>query len=358
MKASVTPLNLLINNRHKLSDIHMANISQLDLNLLRLFDAVYRTRSISKAAQQLGLSQPATSQALTRLRVALGDPLFERTSMGVRPTERADRLARSVQAGLAVLEAGLEESADFDPLTSTANIRLHLTDIGEARFLPRLMEALRQRAPRVQLTAQAWPQDTLSESLDNGQLHFAIGFLPNVTETAQQELIADRYLLLLRAGHPFARLAQSEHVSPERLRELDYVVVRSHAATARILQLWGLEHRVRLVTSSFLALPAIVRSTDLAVLMPREIALGFQPPDQYLLVEPGLPLKDFTVSLHWSRRFEQRPMQRWFRHLVLELFAQDPAALTPFGATSASSAAYASPRSRRKTSSRKTDPAA
>jgi len=336
----------------------MANISNLDLNLLRLFDAVYRTRNISKAAEQLGLSQPATSQALTRLRIALGDALFERTSMGVRPTERADRLARSVQAGLAMLEAGLEEGAEFDPRTSTAEIRLHLTDIGEARFLPRLMEALRQRAPQVQLTAQAWPQDAIVEGLDNGQLHFAIGFLPSVTETAQQELIADRYLLLLRAGHPFAKMAQSGRITPERLRELDYVVVRSHAATARILHLWGLEHRVRLVTSSFLALPAIVRSTDLAVLMPREIALGFQPPGQYLLIEPGLPLRDFTVSLHWSRRFEQRPMHRWFRQLVLELFAQDPASVTPNAATSASSSAYASQRNRRKTPSRKTDPAA
>jgi len=334
----------------------MANISNIDLNLLRLFDAIYRTRNISKAAEQLGLSQPATSQALTRLRVALGDALFERTSMGVRPTERADRLARSVQAGLAVLEAGLEEDRGFDPLTSTTEVRLHLTDIGEARFLPRLMEALRTRAPQLQVTTQAWPQSAIVEGLGNGQLHFAIGFLPSVTETAQQVLIADRYLLLLRAGHPLSAQTRHSAITPERLHEIEYVVVRSHNATARILQLLGLEHRVRLVTSSFLALPAIVRSTDLGVLMPREIALGFQPPDRYLLLEPGLPLKDFTVSLHWSRRFEQQPMQRWFRQLVLELFGQAPEPLTPTAATAVPSSASASPRNRRKTPSRRTAP--
>ena len=80
----------------------MANIDTIDLNLLRLFDAVYRTRNVSRAAEELGLSQPATSQALTRLRLLLRDPLFERVAGGVRPTARSERLAHSVQAGLAL----------------------------------------------------------------------------------------------------------------------------------------------------------------------------------------------------------------------------------------------------------------
>lgn len=296
------------------------DIGSLDLNLLRVFDAVYRTRNISKAAHQLGLSQPATSQALTRLRIAMGDPLFERTSGGVRPTERADRLARSVQAGLALLEAGLGEDTDFDPNTSTAEVRLHLTDIGEARFLPRLMGALRTRAPHLQIQSRAWATAEIAEGLDNGQLHFAIGFLPEITETAKCELLADRYLLLLRAGHPLTRRTASRTLPPDQLSELDYVVVRSHDATNRILQMLGLEHRICLVTGNFLALPAIVRSTDLGVLMPREIAMNFEPNDRFDLIEPGLPLKDFKVALHWSRRFERQPMQRWFRELLLELF--------------------------------------
>lgn len=117
----------------------MANIDTIDLNLLRLFDAVYRTRNVSRAAEELGLSQPATSQALTRLRLLLRDPLFERVAGGVRPTARSERLAHSVQAGLALLEAGLNEGERFDPATTDAELRLHLSDIGEGRFLPPLM---------------------------------------------------------------------------------------------------------------------------------------------------------------------------------------------------------------------------
>lgn len=298
----------------------MTNIETLDLNLLRLFDAVYRTRNISRAAEQLGLSQPATSQALTRLRLAIRDPLFERAMGGVRPTERADRLAASVQAGLALLQAGLQEDQQFNPLTSTAEVRLHLTDIGEARFLPRLMAALRERAPQLRVNAKTWAPGDVPTALDNGQLHFAIGFLPGAEDTAKLNLLTDRYLLLLRAKHPKAEQAKNGSLRLEQLADLHYLAVRSHTDTLRILQTLRLEHRVRLTTSSFLALPAIVRATDLGVLMPREIAMGFEPSKAYCLLEPRLPLRDFTVSLHWSRRHEHQPMHRWLRALVAELF--------------------------------------
>lgn len=320
MRCSFSLAYPLINNMNLLSIIHMAHIDHLDLNLLRLFDAIYRARNISRAASQLGLSQPATSQALTRLRLALRDPLFQRAPGGVRPTERADRLARSVQGGLALLEAGLGEDERFDPQTSSAELRLHLTDIGEARFLPRLMEALRERAPHMQVHARTWQHADIVPALDDGRLHFAIAFLPTVQETAKLALLTDRYALLLRAGHPFARKSAKSPASIDRLADLDFVAVRSHGETMRILQTLHLEHRIRLVASNFLALPAIVRSTDLAVLMPREIAMTFQPMEGFSLTEPGLPLRDFTVSLHWSRRHEHLPMSRWVRALLVELF--------------------------------------
>ena len=303
-----------------LNDIHEMNIESLDLNLLRVFDTVYRTRNISRAAEQLGLSQPATSQALTRLRLLLRDQLFERAVGGVRPTERAHRLARSVQAGMALLEEGLQEDDQFDPLTSTKEVRLHLTDIGEARFLPRLMEAIRERAPNMQVQARAWAPGDVAKGLETGQLHFAIGFLPGVQETATEKLLTDRYVLLLRADHPVSRFAKAGKLPQEKLTELNYVSVRSHTDTMRILQLLGLENQVRLVTSNFLALPAIIRSTDLGVLMPREIAIGFDPSNCFGLFDSTLPLREFTVSLHWSRRFQHLPMHQWLRKLIIDLF--------------------------------------
>jgi DNA-binding transcriptional LysR family regulator len=298
----------------------MANIDSIDLNLLRLFDAVYRTRNVSRAAEELGLSQPATSQALSRLRLLLRDPLFERVAGGVRPTARSERLAHSVQAGLALLEAGLKEDESFDPATTDAELRLHLSDIGEGRFLPPLMTTFREIAPNLRITSRAWPPEAISEALDNGQLHFALGFLPTVSGSAQAEMLTDRYQIFVRAGHPVTRHAVGGALSADAIARLDFVSVRSHAQTQRILEMLHLDPRIRLVVSSFTALPPIIRATDLAVLMPRQIGLGLEPVDAFALLEPALPQRDFSVALHWSRRHAQNAMLRWAREVILGLF--------------------------------------
>jgi len=298
----------------------MANIRSIDLNLLRLFDAVYRTRNVSRAADELGLSQPATSQALSRLRLLLRDPLFERVAGGVRPTARSERLARSVQAGLALLEAGLNEGESFDPAVTEAELRLHLSDIGEGRFLPPLMTTFREIAPNLRITARAWPHERISEALDKGQLDFALGFLPTVGGTARVELLTDRYQIFVRAGHPVTQLAVNGALSAEAIARLDFVAVRSHAQTQRMLEMLHLEPRIRLVVSSFTALPPIIRATDLAVLMPRQIGGGLEPVGAFTLLEPTLPQRDFSVALHWSRRHGQSAMLRWAREIILDLF--------------------------------------
>jgi len=300
----------------------MTDINLLDLNLLRLFDAVYRKRNVSRAAEELGLSQPSASQGLTRLRLLLRDPLFERMSAGVRPTDRAHRLSRSVQAGLALLEAGLAETEEFDPSTSTAELRMHLSDIGEARFLPRIMTLFQEIAPNLQVQTRAYPHDMIALELDRGHLHFAIGYLPTVDSSARIELLTDRYQVFLRAGHPAVARAVNGTLDAEALASLDFAAVRSHQETSRILQMLHLEPRIRLVTGNFLALSPVVRSTDLAVLMPQEIALGIEPIEAFALLEPGLPQRDFSVTLHWSRRHQHDAMLRWARDKLHGLFGK------------------------------------
>ena len=298
------------------------HINNIDLNLLRLFDAVYLERNVSRAAERLNLTQPAASQGLMRLRLALGDPLFERAPGGVRPSPRAERLAKSVQAALGALSDALNESAEFRPRESTRVFRLHLSDIGEARFLPALMAAMREQAPGARLESQPLPHAEIASALDSGRLDIALGFLPTVTGTRQQKLLDDRYIVLLRQGHPFVQACDGQFVALEALRQLEYAAVRSHADTLRILQLLKLEDRLRLTAAHFLALPDIVRATDLCVLMPRNIARGFAAMGGYALLEPDFPLRDFTVSVHWSRRFESDPALCWLRDRVIGLFCE------------------------------------
>ncbi|HSV35347.1 MAG TPA: LysR family transcriptional regulator [Ramlibacter sp.] len=295
------------------------HIKDIDLNLLRLFDAVYRTRNVSRAAELLDLTQPAASQGLTRLRALVHDPLFMRSAGGVQPTPQARRLAEPVRQALALLEQALGESAGFDPATSRRSFRLHMSDIGEGRFLPDLMVTLRERAPGVRVETRPLPREQITEALDNGHVDFAFGFLPMVKETRRSELLADRYVVLLRQGHPFTGKRRSGKALLAALRELEFVAVRSHADTLRIVQQLQLEDRLRLVTEHFMVLPSIVKATDLAAVMPRNIARAFE--GGYAIVEPDFPQRDFTVSLHWSRRFESDPGNRWFRGVVEELFA-------------------------------------
>ncbi|WP_172216930.1 LysR family transcriptional regulator [Caenimonas soli] len=296
------------------------HINDIDLNLLRLFDAVYRTRNVSRAAELLDLTQPAASQGLTRLRALIHDPLFMRASGGVQPTPKANRLADPIRLALVTIEQALSESVGFEPLQSRRSFRIHMSDIGEGRFLPELMKMLRQRAPNVRLETMPLPRAEITDALDSGRIDLAFGFLPMVKDTQRAQLLKDRYIVLLRKGHPFTRKRRSGKAQLEDLGLLEFVAVRTHADTLRILQLLNLEDRLRLTTEHFMVLPSIVRATDLAVVMPRNIAQGFADEGGYAIVEPPLPLRDFAVSLHWSKRFESDPGNRWLRQAIVEIF--------------------------------------
>jgi DNA-binding transcriptional LysR family regulator len=296
------------------------HLKDIDLNLLRLFDAVYRQGNVSRAAESLELTQPAASHGLTRLRLLIKDPLFVRAPGGVRPTPKADRLALAVRSALGTIEEALNESAQFDPRHSGKTFRIHMSDIGEGRFLPELMVMLREQAPGVRLETMPLRREDITDALDSGRIDFAFGFLPTVKETQRVQLLKDRYIVMLRQGHPFSRSRRSGKALVDDLRLLEFVAVRTHADTLRILQLLNLEDRLRLTTEHFMVLPSIVRATDLAVVMPRNIALGFAEGGGYAIVEPPFPLRDFAVSLHWSKRFESDPGNRWLRQAIVSLY--------------------------------------
>lgn len=300
------------------------HIREIDLNLLRLFDAVYRTRSVSRAAEMLGQTQPSASQGLTRLRLLIKDPLFIRALGGVSPTPKADRLAKVVCDALGTLEQALNDEMAFDPGQSGRTFRLHLSDIGEAMLLPQLMDALRQQAPSVKIETFPLSNADIASSLDSGRTDFAFGDSRIIKNTRYVELISDRYIVLLREGHPFVRKRRAMQLSAERvgeeLRELEFVAVRTHSMSLRLLHLLQLEDRVRLTTEYFMALPDIVKGTEFAVIMPRNISRSFAAAGDLRIMEIPIPACDFTVSLHWSKRFESDASNAWMRRLLLALY--------------------------------------
>jgi DNA-binding transcriptional LysR family regulator len=238
----------------------------------------------------------------------------------MRPTPRAEQLGQSVQQALHLVEQALLEAEVFDPGRSHKTFRLHMSDIGEGVFLPGLMHAVRRLAPNVRIETQQLDFAQIEDALDAGRLDLALSYLPGVDGTERQPLLDERYVALLRADHPLADAAATR----DGLHELDYVLVRQHTQTARLLQQLGLQDKVRLSIPHFMVIPGIIAETDLAVILPRRTALGFARRGRFRLVEPDLGQPGFTVALHWCRRYRNDPARRWLRELIIERFCEFP----------------------------------
>jgi DNA-binding transcriptional LysR family regulator len=300
------------------SIIQEMNVADVDLGLLRAFLAVHAERSVSRAADRLGCSQPTVSHALSRLRTLYRDPLFVRAQDGVAPTARADRLADAVRAALGALDAALQDGDRYDPAASGRAFRLYMSDIGETLFLPRLLQALATRAPGLRLETFQFDEKDILPALESGRIDLALGYIPVLSSVEKEVLLQERYVVVMRAAHPLARRAPTRAA----LRELHYVLVRSHPATTRALQELGLRANVRLEIPHFMVLPRILAQTDLAALMPARLSAAFASMGDYAEWRPRIGLPAFAVSVHWYWRYAGDPGIRWLRELIGELFRE------------------------------------
>jgi len=303
-----------------LDSIRLVNIRELDLNLLHVFAAVHAARSVSRAADTLGLSQPAVSHALTRLRLVLHDPLFTRSPGGVRPTPKADQLARQVESALQLIDMALHEADQFDPAQSQRRFVVHMSDIGADEFLPQLMAGIGRQAPGVRVEAVQLAPEAIAPALEDGRLDLAFGYLPALMGTENAPLLQERYVVLLRRGHPLAKAVRDRAA----LDRLDFILVASHAEPARALHLLGLQARIRLTLPHFTVVPPILAATDLAVIVPWRPAQRFAARHDLQVVEPDIGLPPFTVAMHWTWRSAHDPGHRWLREQALAMRFDSP----------------------------------
>jgi DNA-binding transcriptional LysR family regulator len=295
------------------------NIADLDLNLLQTFHALHATGNVSRAAERLGLSQPSVSHALRKLREVYGDPLFVRSGGGMAPTAKADRLAKAVQHALRILDVAIHETGHYDPATSERTFRLHMSDIGESVFLPRLMGSLASLAPAVRLEVFQLDEKDIRPALETGRIDLAIGYFPVLGAAFEkQQLLREKYVVVMRAGHPLARVKPGAAA----LKRFNFVLVRSHSAIARALHELGLEDNVSLVIPHFMVLPRILAETDLAVIMPARLSREFELMGKYRVWSPQVGLPVFDVAVHWNWRFQGDPGNRWLRELITSLFGE------------------------------------
>ena len=302
--------------------ITFMNVQGVDLNLLRVFDAVLRDRGVTAAARRLDLTQPAVSNALARLRALFDDALFVRTSAGMDATPFARELAGPVRQALALLESALAHGPGFDPATSTRAFRFYMSDLGQIEFLPPLVERALRLAPSVRLEAVALEVEDIAEALGSGTLDLAVGFLPGLGPPVRRlPLFRDPYVCLMRAGHPLAQ----KKLTRKAFLAASHALVSyrgGHRVIEEALERAGLARRISLRVPHFTVVPMVLERSDLVLTLPARVARVFERRTGLRSMPIPLPLPPAEVAAHWHERFEGDPGGRWLREQVAALFKE------------------------------------
>jgi len=298
------------------------DLHRVDLNLLVVLHQLLLDRQVSRAAVALGLSQPAVSNALRRLRGLLGDELFLRSPRGMVPTPLALGLAEPVADALRLLHGALNQPQGFAPAHTTRRVTLAMSDIGEITFLPPLLARLATLAPGLTLSTVRNTTQDLPEALASGQVDLAIGLLPQLQAGFyQRRLFSQRYVCLLRQGHALdkRRISLAEYSAAEHL-----VVVAAgtgHGQVDELLARAGVQRRVRLSVPHFVAVGHILQATDLVATVPEKLAQSMAQPFGLRAVPHPAALPAVAINLFWHATVNQDPANQWLRGVLAEVFA-------------------------------------
>jgi DNA-binding transcriptional LysR family regulator len=304
-------------------------LHDLDLNLLLVLHHLLAERRVATVAEKLGVSQPAVSNALARLRKRLGDDLFLRTARGMVPTPYAEQLAAPVGQALQLLHGALNQRQDFDPATCTRTFTIGMTDIGEIVFLPALLERLAQLAPQVTLATVRHPAVNLKDGMEAGQIDLAIGLLPQLQAGFfQRRLFSQRYVGLFRQGHPLDLGPGGDDAQTPLDRTAyaaaDHVAVLSpgtgHGQIDDNLQRAGLTRRVRLRVPHFVAIGHILARSDLVATVPERLAEHLREPFHLTTRPLPAPLPDIAINLFWHAQVNRDAANQWLRGVLVGLF--------------------------------------
>jgi DNA-binding transcriptional LysR family regulator len=298
-------------------------MAQLDLNFLHVLVALEDQRSVSGAALKLGRSQPAVSAALSKLRQFFDDPLFLRTGHTMEPTPRAAAVVRSARSLLERVQTEIVALPQFDPAASDRTIRLALSDVGEVVFLPAILQALREAAPRAAVQSVSVPAAEVANELERGGIDLAIGYFPDLTKSNyfQQALFMDGFASLVRADHPIA----AAKLTLAQFLQLEHAVVRAESRTEEVIEKFlarrKIQRRIVLTTPHFASAPIIVAQSDLIVTVPEPLARYFTRGSRDLrIVKLPFRLPRIELKQFWHRKYHHDGRNRWLRTLIYQQF--------------------------------------
>jgi DNA-binding transcriptional LysR family regulator len=307
-------------------------LSDIDLNQLVLFQQLMVERRVSRVADNLGLTQPAVSNTLAKLRRQFGDDLFVRTPAGMMPTPFAEALAEPVGYALGMIHSGLNQHSRFDPASVKRSLTIGMTDIGEIVFLPRLVERLRHEAPGVSLSTVRTTATSLRDDMESGKVDLAIGPLPQLKAGFfQRRLFRQRYVCLFRKGHALdrRRLTLADFKAAEHL-----VIVSAgtgHGKVDDLIRRAGVERNVRLTIPHFVSVGPLLRRTDMLATVTERLAESLIEPFDLSYRAHPVELPEIAINVFWHAKVHRSAAHQWLRGVVFELFgdSQLPATTVP-----------------------------
>jgi DNA-binding transcriptional LysR family regulator len=290
-------------------------LGAIDLNLLVVFDAIMRDRSVTRAGHRLGLSQPAMSHALTRLRHMLKDELFVRGPNGMIPTPRAEELTTPIRIALDGLQQSLEP-VQFEPSKATATFRIAVDNYAAIVLVAPIAAHVASIAPGVTLDFRPSGTLNLSELLDRSELHLAIGPANVQGERfSLRRLLQDQFVVVLRKGHP---AANARELSMEKLGNLPQLEISSAQFGPDLAEDSTKPRRARrsAMRAPFLSAAQILSTSDMASVLPLNIAKDMIKSRPLVFRRPSRSPKPIEAAMIWLRRLDNQPAHAWLRDVV------------------------------------------
>ncbi|ABU77375.1 LysR family transcriptional regulator [Cronobacter sakazakii] len=298
------------------------SLRRLDLNLLPVFDAIYRHRSVRKAADELAMSTSALSHALSRLRTTLNDPLFYREGHRMCPSVYATQLAPSIASALKFLNQELTPQPEFDPACSTECLQIAITDFTAFCIFPALMYRLQHDAPGLRFELRYLPHSPALNELLAGEMDLALGFSApediRHPELDEIDWLADDYVVISnprRAQLTFEDYLAARHVVVTPWNEKQGVLDSQ-------LEKMGYTRHIALKTPSMLGAPFIVAESDLLMALPRFAAQKLLPATDLRIFELPFEVPSFEVKIYSHQRSGKRGATDWLKR-VLQALARD-----------------------------------
>jgi DNA-binding transcriptional LysR family regulator len=294
------------------------NLAAIDLNLLVAFEAMWLQRSVTGAAEQIQIGQPAMSAALSRLRVLFEDELFVRLGRQMQPTRKAQAIAPSVLAALQQVRQTLTSSQTFEPASSSRTFAIGSSDYTSFVLVPPLLQFCQQVAPSLNFHLIGFEKDSIRDLLEQGTIDLALGVFPNPPRQTQSEPIFEEHFVgIARQGHPDLKhgtmsLATFTHLS----HALTTLRRDAIGEVDRALSQQNLERRIHLTTPHMLVLPFAIASSNLVAAVPHRIALSLANACNLSIFELPIPTQPWMVSMLWSTLSDQDEANCWLRNVV------------------------------------------